>query len=177
MSMPYHYVNVMTGSKSCRVIEDGKEIAELIKKAGKPLLVLGERSLSLSLDGKAIIDYGAAIAKAKNIPICATAHTKKKLLELGLTPKSSYDIAEIVNHLKDPNWKGVKGEGNHDLVIFLGIRSDIATQGLSTLKHFAQHLKTMTLCKYLYPHASYSLPNLKDSKWKEILECIIENLK
>jgi len=48
---------------------------------------------------------------------------------------------------------------------------------LSTLKHYARHLKTMTLCKYYYPHASYSLPNLKDGKWKEFLESLITNLK
>ncbi|MEJ2740888.1 MAG: carbon monoxide dehydrogenase beta subunit family protein, partial [Dehalococcoidia bacterium] len=71
----------------------------------------------------------------------------------------------------------VKGEGNHDLVLFLGIRTDLATQGLSTLKHFAPHLKTMTLCKYYYPHASYSLTNYrKDDKWKEFLDTLIEKL-
>ena len=84
---------------------------------------------------------------------------------------------EIINHLKDPAWAGVKKEGNHDLVIFMGIRTDLAEQGLSTLKHFARHLRTMTLCKYYYPNASYSLPNLKDGKWKEFLDSLLMNLK
>ncbi|GAG03392.1 unnamed protein product, partial [marine sediment metagenome] len=107
-----------------------------------------------------------------------TAHTKKKLLELGVEPASSYDIIEILNHLKDPEWQGVNKEGNHDLVMFLGIRTDLGEQGLSTLKHYAPHLKSMTLCKYYYPHANYSLPNFrKDAQWKEFLEKLITNLK
>ncbi len=103
---------------------------------------------------------------------------RAKLLELGVEPASSYDIMEILNHLKDPEWKGVKKEGNHDLVMFLGFRTDLGEQGLSTLKHYAPHLKTLTLCKYYYPHASYSLPNFrKDEQWKEFLDNLITNLK
>jgi acetyl-CoA decarbonylase/synthase complex subunit epsilon len=177
MSIPYHYVNVLTGFKGCRVLEEPKEIAEIIKKSERPLFVFGPEALKIQLNGKLVIEYGVEIVRAINCATCATAHTKKKLLELGLTPDSSYDIIEIVNHLKDPNWSGVKKQGNHDLVIFLGIRTDLGNQGLSTLKHFAKHLKTMTLCKYVYPHATYSLPNLKDKKWKEILENLIEELK
>jgi CO dehydrogenase/acetyl-CoA synthase epsilon subunit len=36
----------------------------------------------------------------------------------------------------------------------------------------------MTLCKYYYPHANYSLPNFrKDAQWKEFFEKLITNLK
>jgi acetyl-CoA decarbonylase/synthase complex subunit epsilon len=140
--------------------------------------VLGSWALTTTLGGKLLIEYGVDIAKTLDIPICATAHTKKKLLELGVEPASSYDIIEIINHLKDPAWKGVKKEGNHDLVMFLGFRTDLGEQGLSTLKHYAPHLKTMTLCKFYYPHASYSLPNFKkDEQWKEFLDNLITNLK
>lgn len=173
MSLPYHYVNVLTGTKSCKVLEDASEVAGLIKKANRPLLVIGPLCASLELEGCCLMEFGARIAQAGKLPVVATANTRKKLLELGVTPDSTYDIVEIINHLKKPDWKGVKGEGNHDLVIFLGIRADLANQGLSTLKHFAPHLKTLTLCKFLHPHATYSLPNLKDDKWKNILESVI----
>jgi acetyl-CoA decarbonylase/synthase complex subunit epsilon len=176
--LPFHYVNTMTGTKYARLIEDPAEYAHLIKRAARPLLVIGTWALTKSLASKPVIEYAVEIAKTLNIPICATAHTKKKLLELGVEPASSYDITEILNHLKDPEWKGVKKEGNHDLVMFLGFRTDLGEQGLSTLKHFAPHLKTMTLCKYYYPNASYSLPNFrKDGQWKEFLDTLITNLK
>ena len=178
MVLPLHRVNVLTGTKSARVIEDAEEYANLIGKAKRPLLVLGPRLLELSLDGKLLLEYALEIAKVANIPICATAHVKGKMTELGVKPDSVYDAVEIVNHLKDPQWQGVKKEGNHDLVIFFGIRTDLGEQALSPLKHFAPHLRTMTLCKYVFPNADYSLPNFrKDEQWKEFLESLISNLK
>jgi len=176
-NLPYHRVNILTGSKTARTMEDAAECAHLIKRADRPLLVVGSRALTMSLEGRPVIEFAAEIARAGNIPVCATAHTRKKLVELGMEPASSYDLIEIINHLKDPQWRGVKKEGNHDLVVFIGIRTDLAEQGLSTLKHYGRHLKTLTLCKYYYPHASYSLPNLKDAKWKEFLDSLITALK
>jgi len=174
----FHRVNVLTGIKAARIIEDPVECADLIRKAQRPLLVLGARLLEWSFDGKLLLEYALEIARTRNIPICATAHCRGKMMELGVEPDSVYDAVEIVNHLKDPEWKGVKREGNHDLIIFFGIRTDLGEQSLSVLKHFAPHLRTMTLCKYIYPNANYSLPNFrKDDKWKEFLESLIDNLK
>jgi len=176
--IPFHRVNVMTGIKAARVIEDPSQYASFIQKAKRPLLVLGPLLSEWSLDGKLLIDYALEIAKAANIPICATAQVKAKLTELEVTPDSVYDAVEIANALKDPDWRGVRKEGNHDLVLFFGIRTDLAEQTLSVLKHFAPHLKTMTLCKFYYPNANYSLPNFrKDEKWKAFLEDLIADLK
>jgi acetyl-CoA decarbonylase/synthase complex subunit epsilon len=176
--IPRHRVNILTGTKSARLIEDPVEYANLIKKAKRPLLVVGPLLLESTDGGKVLMEYALDMAKVAGIPICATAHTRGKIVELGVQPDSVYDTVEIVNALKDPDWQGAKKEGNHDLVMFFGIRSDLGNQGLSTLKHFAPHLKTMTLCKHYFPHASYSLPNFKkDAKWQEFLESLITNLK
>jgi len=177
-SLPFHRVNVLTGTRTARLVEDPVEYAKQIAKAQRPLLVLGPLLLKTILGGRLLLEYALDIAKAKNIPTCATATVKSKMVELGVQPDSVYDIVEIINALKDPNWKGVKKEGNHDLVLFFGFRTDLGEQGLSVLKHFAPHLKTMTMCKYYYPHADFSLPNIrKEEQWKNILEGIIENLK
>ncbi|PIW39909.1 MAG: CO dehydrogenase/acetyl-CoA synthase complex subunit epsilon [Chloroflexi bacterium CG_4_10_14_0_8_um_filter_46_9] len=177
--IPFHRVNVMTGIKAARVIEDPSQYADFIQKAKRPLLVLGPLLSQWSLDGKLLIEYALEIAKAANIPICATAQVKGKLTELGVKPDSVYDAVEIVNALKDPDWRGVRKEGNHDLVLFFGIRSDLEEQCLSVLKHFAfTHLKTMTFDKYYFPNANYSLPNFrKDKQWKAFLESLIDDLK
>jgi acetyl-CoA decarbonylase/synthase complex subunit epsilon len=178
MAHPHHLVNILTGIKGATEMTDAKPLAKIIKKAARPLLVIGPRALEVEIDGRFFIEYLVEIARVGRIPICATAHTKKKLLELGITPESTYDLIEIINSLKDPEWKGVKGEGCHDLVLFGGVRTDLGNQGLSTLKHFALHLKTMTLCKYYYPNASFSLPNFrKDEEWKAFLEGLIAELK
>ncbi|RLA86437.1 MAG: CO dehydrogenase/acetyl-CoA synthase complex subunit epsilon [Deltaproteobacteria bacterium] len=178
MALPYHKVNVLTGFKAAAEMKDPKALAKVIKKAQRPLLVVGPKALSIKIGEKLFVEYLVEIAKAGNIPVCATAHTKGKLEELGLVPDSTYDIMEIINHLKDPEWKGVKGEGNHDLVLFGGFRTDLGNQGLSTLKHFAPHLRTMTLCRFYYPNATFSLPNIrKDEDWKALLEGLVEELK
>ncbi len=176
--MSYHRVNILTGTRTARVVEDPAEYAKQIVKAGRPLLVLGPRLSTLTLGGRLLLDYAMDIAKAKHIPTCATATVKSKMAEVGVKPDSVYDIVEIVHALKDPDWKGVRQEGNHDLVIFFGFRTDLGNQGLSVLKHFAPHLKTMTLCKYYYPHADFSLPNIKkDEQWKAFLESLIDHLR
>jgi len=178
MVIPLYRVNVLTGTKSGIEIDSAQDYADLIRRAKRPLLVIGPLLLASLPDGKLLLEYALDIAKAANIPICATAQTKGKIAELGVQPDCVYDVVEIVNALKDPDWQGVKKEGNHDLVIFFGIRSDLGNQGLSTLKHFAPHLKTMTLCKYYFPHANYSLPNFKqDAEWQKFLESLIANLK
>lgn len=177
MTEPFHKVNILTGTKAALIIEEGAKYADLIKKATRPLLVLGARVLEDGLLHNPLMKYAVELARTANIPICATAHTKKSLLKEGFMPECSYDLVEVINSLKNPNWSGVKGEGNHDLVIFFGIRTDLAQQVLSTLKHYAPHLRTATLCGYYSPHASYSLANLKDKKWQAFLDAIIANLK
>jgi len=168
----------MSGTKYAKLIEDPGEYAHYILAAQRPLLVIGPLLLKEQLGGKLALEHAVEISKALNIPIVATAHTPKKLREMGVEPDSTLDIIEIINHLKDPAWKGVKGEGNHDLVMFFGIRSDLGTQGLSTLKHFAPHLKTLTLCRYYFPNADYSMPNFrKTDKWHEFLDALINKLK
>jgi len=178
MVIPLHRVNIFTGTKAGIAIDSAQEYADLIHRAKRPLLVVGPLLLASLPDGKLLLEYALDIAKAADIPICATAQTRGKVVESGVQPDSVYDVVEIVNALKDPDWQGVKKEGNHDLVIFFGIRSDLGNQSLSTLKHFAPHLRTMTLCKHYFPHANYSLPNFKkDAKWQEFLESLIANLK
>jgi len=177
MRLPFWRVNVLTGVKGARVMDSARECASLIRRAKRPLFVTGPRAIDYDLDGKLHLEYCLEVAKVTNIPICATAHSKKKMLELGTTPDSVYDIIEIVNHLKDPDWRGVRKEGNHDLVIFSGIRCDLAERGLSTLKHFAPHLKTMALCRFSHPNADYAQPVISEEKWKGFFEDLVADLK
>jgi len=174
---PFHTVNILTGTKSSHVVEEGSEYAKLIKKAKRPLLVVGPRCLNQTLGDKPLLDWALEISQKAQIPICATAHTQKDILAKKITPECSFEVVEIINCLKNPEWLGVKGEGNHDLVLFFGIRTDLANAGLSTLKHYAPALKTLTLCNYYFPHATYSLPNItNEEKWLEFLNNLVANL-
>ena len=136
----------------------------MLKKAKRPLLVLGPLAKE-----EPLISHSIDIAEKWDLPIVTTADTFKVYLDRGVETKA-YGVVEILNLLKDPEWKGINGEGQHDLVIFIGGIYYMASQGLSTLKHFAPHLKTLTLCKYFHSNADASFPNMQDGEWSIYLE-------
>ncbi len=150
--------------------------AALVKKAKNPLLIVGRYVLEFDLEGKKLIDFAIEISKKRDIPIVATAHTLKGFIERNYEVVSM-GLVDIVNRLQDPTFTvDSKKPAPHDLVLFLGITYQFSSQGLSTLKHFAPHLKTITLCKWYHPNADWSFPNLDDKEWKKMLEDFIQSL-
>ena len=136
----------------------------MIKKAKRPLMIVGPSAAE-----EPLIKYATEISEKWKLPIVTTGDAFKAFNGRGIETKP-YGIVEIINLLKDPDWNGVKDEGQHDLVIFIGCIYYIASQGLSTLKHFAPKLKTLTLCKYFHSNADASFPNMKDTEWFHYLE-------
>lgn len=178
MIEPYYKVNILTGTKGAKVVDDPVEAAKLISKAKNPLYIFGPETVDFKIGDKYLLEYAMGIANAKNIPICATAHVKKLMLGFGQKPDCVWDIIEIVHFLKMPDWQGVGGKGPHDFVIFTGVRCDLAERGLSTLKHFAPHLKTFAICRRSHPNADYALPIIrKMDKWQAYLEGVIKALE
>jgi acetyl-CoA decarbonylase/synthase complex subunit epsilon len=173
----FYRVNTLTGLKEATIFSDAGQCADLIIKAERPLLIVGKEVLEEKGLEKPLGEYAIDIADTINMPICATADSQRSLIQLGWMPESTLDFVEIINHLKNKSWMGVKKVGNHDLVIFMGIRSDLLERGLSTLKHFAPHLKTMTLCNHFCPNANYSLPNwIRGNKWQGFVIEVIQAL-
>lgn len=140
----------------------------MLQKAKRPLMIIGPL-----LNDSPVQVLATKIAEKWNIPIVSTGNAFKSLNEAGIQSKA-YGVVEIVNLLKDPDWKGVDGEGQHDLIMFIGVIYYIGSQGLSTLKHFAPHLKTLTLCKFFHSNADASFPNMKDEEWYRYLEKLAE---
>jgi len=154
---------VIAGPKQALLVTP--ETAKLmLQKTKRPLLVVGPYAKNEPLKS-----YVKDIAEIWDLPIVTTADTFKTFYEDGIET-NSYGVVEIINLLKDPEWKGVKGEGQHDLVVFVGVIYYIGSQGLSTLKHFAPHLKTLTICKFFHSNADASFPNMKDEEWYGYLE-------
>jgi acetyl-CoA decarbonylase/synthase complex subunit epsilon len=48
---------------------------------------------------------------------------------------------------------------------------------LSTLKHFAPKLKTISIDRFYHPNAQFSLENLSPEKWKEGLDALLKVLE
>ncbi|NYB51467.1 MAG: CO dehydrogenase/acetyl-CoA synthase complex subunit epsilon [Methanobacteriaceae archaeon] len=160
--IPYQ-PTVIAGPKQALLVTP--ETAELmIKKAKRPLFVLGPL-----VKEEPLLTLAKKIAEKWNLPVVTTADAYKSFKDQGLN-STAYGVVEIVNLLKDPEWQGVNDEGPHDLVIFLGCIYYIGSQGLSSLKHYAPHLKTLTICKFFHSNADASFPNMKDEEWMKYLE-------
>lgn len=158
---------VIAGPKQALLVTP--ETAQMmLQKAKRPLMIIGPL-----INDSPVQALATKIAEKWNIPIVSTGDAFKSLNESGISSKP-YGVVEIVNLLKDPEWKGVNDEGQHDLVVFIGVIYYVGSQGLSTLKHFAPHLKTLTICKFFHSNADASFPNMKDEEWIKYLEKLAE---
>ena len=153
----------------------GEVIGRLLKVAKRPLLIVGAKILEEKLDGRSYLSYVIELSKSRLIPVIATAHTLKPLSDSGLqlTPMG---LVEITDRLRDSGWS-LDGKGPPDLVIFAGITYRLESQMLSTLKHFATHLKTVSLDRYYQPNADFSFLNLDQKIWVENLDKVLQVLK
>jgi acetyl-CoA decarbonylase/synthase complex subunit epsilon len=154
----------------------GEVVGRLIKAAKRPLIVAGAKILEEELNGKSLLSYVVELSKSGGIPVVATAHTLKPLLESSLQPAAAMGMVEITDRLRDRDWS-LDGKGPHDLAIFVGITYQLQSQMLSTLKHFATHLKTVSLDRYYHPNADFSFPNLDEKAWIENLDRVVGALK
>jgi len=158
---------VIAGPKQALLVTP--ETAEMmLQKAKRPLMIIGPL-----INNTPVQDLATRIAQKWDIPIVSTGDAFKSLSEAGIESKS-YGVVEIINLLKDPDWKGIDGLGQYDLVVFIGVIYYVGSQGLSTLKHFAPHLKTLTICRFFHSNADASFPNMKEEEWYKYLEKLAE---
>lgn len=143
-----------------------------IKQSKNPLFVMGSLLNDIPEE---IAEKSIKIAKKRNIPVVATGGSSLTLSKLGFHPPV-IGVVELINHLKDPEWKGLDGKGNYDLVCFIGVPYYLGSQGLSTLKNFAPHIKTLTLCRFMHPNADLSYPNISYEEWLDWLDRLNDNL-
>ncbi|MHA1380599.1 MAG: CO dehydrogenase/acetyl-CoA synthase complex subunit epsilon [Candidatus Helarchaeota archaeon] len=154
-------------------------LGKMIAKAKRPIIVVGVEGLLNDVsDGKKIIDLIIEAGK-KGIPIVATAHSSKYLLERSFKPNWVTDSNNITNRLSDPDWKGIDGKGNYDIAAYICINYMLQVTLLNCLKNYAyKHLKTISLDRFFFPNATYSLANLKKEEYKTaILEIFNEIIK
>ncbi|HID18835.1 TPA: CO dehydrogenase/acetyl-CoA synthase complex subunit epsilon [Candidatus Bathyarchaeota archaeon] len=174
--LPWQIGNIPGPTMALSPDKAPKVFASLAKRAKNPLLIVGRYVVEFTLEGKSLIDFTVEIAKKGKMPIVATGNSYKGYLERKF-PAVYMSLVDIVNRLQDPNFTvNPDRKPPHDLILFLGITYNIGSQGLSTLKHFAPHLKTITLCKWYHPNAAFSFPNMDDKAWRKSLEELIQAL-
>ena len=124
----------IAGPKKALVITKPEIIAAMVKRAKRPILIVGHKAAEIKLGDESLIDYLIRLSKTANIPIVATAHVVKEFVERGFQPDSWMPIVDIANRLRDPEWMGLDGEGQYDLALFVGIQYYMEWIILSSLK-------------------------------------------
>jgi len=66
------------GPKKALVITKPEVVSAMIRRAKKPLLIVGHEAAEIQLKNGNLIDYMIRIAKSMNIPIVATAHIQNE---------------------------------------------------------------------------------------------------
>ena len=150
-----------------------KMAALTIKQSKRPLFIIGSLLNNIPEE---ITKKSIKIAEKSKITVVATGGSNLALDKIGFKPDYTMGVVEIINHLKDPLWDGFDGKGNYDLVFFIGVPYYLGSQGLSTLKNFAPHIKTLTLCRFMHPNADASFPNMSYEEWLEWLSELEESL-
>lgn len=173
---PWQTAEISGPTKASVIIKP--EVADaMIKRAKRPVLVIGHLAAEIDLDDHKMIDCLIRLARKGHIPIIATGHTSLDLVKRGYKLAGILPAVEIGQRLSDPNWKGLDGKEPYDLAIFAGLPYYMEWTILSGLKHFAPHLKTMTLDNTYQPHANWSFPNISVKDWLQNLKAIIVHVE
>jgi acetyl-CoA decarbonylase/synthase complex subunit epsilon len=160
----------IAATKKANPIQKPEIAVAMIKRAQRPLLIVGSNAVTRTLEGKPVIDFIIDLAKASKVPVVATAHIVGEFVKRGYTPAGFMNAMDISNRVVDPTWQGLDGKGHPDLVMYVGLPYYMEALILSGLKHFAPDLKTMTLDNTYHPHASWSFPNAGAADWASNLK-------
>ena len=166
----------IAGPLKASVITKPEVVAAMLKRARRPLLIIGHEVAEADLGNGKAIDYFIRVAKAGEMPVVATAHIFPEFVKRNLKPAAWMPAVDIANRLKDPDWKGFDGKGNYDLLLIAGIPYYMEWVILSGLKHFVPDLKTISLDRFYQPHATWSFANIPVKDWHDNLEMIVKLL-
>ncbi len=166
----------IAGPKKALLIMKPEVVAAMVKKANRPILVVGHHAAEEYSNEVKMIDYAIRLKKTTGIPTVVTAHLMSEFIKRDIKSASSMSAMEIGSRLRDPGWKGLDGKGSYDLALFMGLPYYMEFVILSGLKHFATSLKTVSLDRFYNPHATWSFPNLSIKDWSESFEIMLSKL-
>jgi acetyl-CoA decarbonylase/synthase complex subunit epsilon len=167
----------IASTKKANPITKPEIAVAMIKKAQRPLLIVGSNATERYMEGKQLIEYMIDFANASKVQVVATAHMVGEFLKRGFQPASFMSAMDIGQRVVDPTWQGLDGKGHPDLILFVGLPYYVESLMLSGLKHFAPDLKTMTLDNLFHVHASWSFPNATLEDWAHNLKVMTQKFK
>jgi CO dehydrogenase/acetyl-CoA synthase complex epsilon subunit len=155
----------IASTKKANPIQKPEIAVAMIKRAQRPLLIVGSNATERYMEGKQLIEYLIDFANASKVPVVATAHMVGEFIKRGYQPAAFMNAMEIGQRVVDPEWMGLDGKGHPDLVILVGLPYYVESLMLSGMKHFAPDQKTMTIDNLFHVHASWSFPNATLEEW------------
>jgi acetyl-CoA decarbonylase/synthase complex subunit epsilon len=165
-AVPFETGNI-PGPKMARAVMPAVP-GKMLARAKRPLLIVGSE-----VHDKDVLARAVAIGKT-GIQIAAVGNSYTSLGDKGLDAHY-VNMHALASYLCDPNWKGLDGKGNYDLVVFFGITYYYASQAISALKNFS-NIKVISIDKYYHPNADMSFGNLKDDVFIAALDEVIKEL-
>lgn len=165
-AVPYNTGNI-PGPKMARAVMPAVP-GKMLAKAKRPLLIVGSEIHNRDMLAKAV-----AIGQA-GIQIAAVGNAFRSIGDKGLDVHYA-NMHALASYLCDPNWKGLDGKGNYDLVVFFGITYYYASQAISALKNFS-NIKVISIDRYYHPNADMSFGNLKNDVFLEALDEVIAQI-
>jgi len=166
----------IAGPKKALLILKPEVVVAMVKRAKRPILVVGHLSAEEYSDNIKMIDYAIRMSRTAGIPVVATAHTTTEFIKKKFQPAAWMSAMDIGNRLQDPEWKGLDGKGPYDLAMFMGLPYYMEFVILSALKHYSTGLKTISLDRFYNPHATWSFPNLSVKDWNDNFEIMLNKL-
>jgi len=166
----------IAGPKKALLILKPEVVVAMVKKAKRPILIVGHLAAENYSDDVKMIDYAIRMSKTAGIPVAATAHTINEFIKRGFESATYMHAMDIGNKLVDPEWKGLDGKGPYDLALFMGLPYYMEFVILAGLKSFSANLKTISLDRFYNPHASWSFPNLSVKNWNKSFEIMVNQL-
>ncbi len=168
---PFDAANI-PGPKMATLLEKGKPVAMMIKKAKRPLLIVGPDITDEMFERiKKFVEKG--------ITVVATGNAIVRFIEAGIDSNVKYAVLhELTQFLLDPEWKGFDGQGNYDLVLMIGTIYYHGSQMLAAIKNFAPHIRAIAIDRYYHPNAAMSFGNLwkKEEDYLKLLDEILAEL-
>jgi acetyl-CoA decarbonylase/synthase complex subunit epsilon len=168
---------MMGGTKRAKLLSSTDDALSVLKKAKRPLFVVGHKSLEGEEEKEKPISYIIRFSRASNMPVLATAHMILEFNNRDFTPSGSMPAVDIVNRLRDNSWLGLDGKGPYDLVIIIGLPYDMEWLLFAGLKNSTKDLVRVSLDRFYQPHATWSFPNMSLKKWQETMEAMIKQLE
>jgi len=109
------------GPKKAIILPSAEVAATMIKKAKRPLLVVGSEANKIATKDGDLVDSAIRVMKNRKITIVATAHLAMEFRKRKVKQIFSMPLMNLGDRLRDPQWKGLDGKGRYDLAVFTGL--------------------------------------------------------